>query len=99
MAVDAEAHKVAGPHGGVGQEGLLLRDVADQPAAPFHRVAAEGRMAGVQFLQPQQHLEEAGLAAAVRSQDREELPRLDVQVQVFPERAPAELQGSVAAAG
>ncbi|GAP57783.1 hypothetical protein AHiyo1_07060 [Arthrobacter sp. Hiyo1] len=98
MAVDAEGHEVPGAQGRIRSKGLLLRDIADFPAATFHGLSGHGHRPRVKLLQTEEDFEEAGLAAAVGAEHSEELTRLDVHVEVLPEGPLAKLEARAAKA-
>ena len=73
MTVHAEPDEVAAAQRGalVGQ--TLLGHVADPPIPVLDGVAEQGRSAGAQRMLPQNRLQQARLARAVRPEHRDEL--------------------------
>ena len=76
MTVDAEPDQVARAQRNVGVETALLRDVADAGIALAQRGSGDLARTRGERREPEQDLEQAGLAAAVGPEDREELARL-----------------------
>jgi hypothetical protein len=70
---------------GAGLHEPLLRDVADAAVSPADGLAEERHAAARQRLLAEDGPEQRGLAGAVRSEDRDELPRRDVEVESVPE--------------
>jgi hypothetical protein len=91
-AVDTQPDQVASSQQHTALGRMMLRHIADAPAARGDRPSVHECGAGSERQLTQQHLEQRRLAAAVGTQDRDELPRRGRQVEVVPEQAIAESQ-------
>lgn len=90
MAVDPERDEVAPPKGGVPWERAGLRQVADSPvarAADALSVDLDGPLAEV--LESEDRAQQSGLAGTAGTEDRDELARLDRQIETAPQFATA----------
>ncbi len=96
MAVETEPHEVAAPDRQLAVEGALLGHVADAMAPPFRGAAVDLDPTRRQRREPEQDAQQRRLPGAVRSEHREELARLDLEVEVLEQRARAEAHRRVA---
>jgi hypothetical protein len=80
------------PDGQVAVEVLLLRHVPGHRAAPARRPPVDGDRARRQRQQAEQHLQQRGLARAVRAEDGQALPGCDVEIEAPPDHMVAEPQ-------
>src|SRR5205823_3526711 len=92
MAVEPEAHEIAGAQGEVAVERALLRHVADAVTALARRAAVDEHPSRRRLEQAEEDPDQRRLAGAVRAEHGEELARLEIEAETFPERAFAEAQ-------
>ena len=92
MAVEAETHEVARAQREVAVEGALLGHIADVLSSSAGRLPVDEHAAGRRLEQAEQDPDERRLAGAVRAEHGEELARLQVEAEPFPERPLVEAQ-------
>ena len=90
VPVDPEGHQVAPAQRGAGGDQPLLRDVADPAITAGDRTTEQLDPAAGQRLQPEDGLEQGGLARAVGAEHGQELAGTHVEVEVGPQRPCAE---------
>lgn len=89
VAVESEAHQVAGAQQRVCGLERLLGHISDVPAATAWGVPEDGERALAELLPAEQHPQQAGLARSVRSHHGEELPRAYIEIEPSPQNAAA----------
>ena len=88
MAVHAEGDEVAPPQSGVAGQWTLLRDVPDTSvAATAHLFPERLDASGAQPLEAEDRAQQRGLSRSARPEDRDQLARLDREVQAAPQLA------------
>src|SRR3954463_14516566 len=91
MTVEPEPHEVATPDRQTAIERTLLGHVPDVVTPAPWRPAVDLDDSARQPRQPEEHTQQRRLPRSVRAEDREELARRDVEVQILEQHARAEL--------
>src|SRR5438105_14448832 len=93
MSVDAKAHEVSPAERQVGVEARVLRDVPDARIAAVRSVSLHLDAARCRSDEPEDRAKQRGLSRSIRTEDRDEAPRRDLQREVAPDRALSVRQG------
>ncbi len=86
MTVDAETHEVAPTHGRVPGQRALLRNVADATIpGPAHGLSERLDRARTEALEAEDGTKKRGLAGAAGPEHRDQLSRLQLEVEAAPQ--------------